>query len=157
MVTNKRKKNTRQRGNHTHGFGSMKKNRGAGNRGGRGMAGTGKRGDVKKPSIWKNKKYFGKYGFKKKGVVKKIITVNIDYLEENLDRLVEEKAIEKKGDIYILDGQKLGFNKVLGYGKLTKKCKISSKSFSKKAIEKINAVGGEAVELGETPKEENEK
>jgi len=60
----KRKKVTKQRGSKTHGWGAMKKHRGAGNRGGRGMAGTGKRGDAKKPSIQKNKKYFGKYGFK---------------------------------------------------------------------------------------------
>ena len=53
MVLNKRKKNSRMRGNTTHGYGSMKKNRGAGNRGGRGMAGSGKRADQKKPTILK--------------------------------------------------------------------------------------------------------
>ena len=48
MVTNKRSKDTRQRGSNTHGWGAMKKHRGAGHRGGRGNAGTGKRGDAKK-------------------------------------------------------------------------------------------------------------
>ena len=52
MTVNKRKKNSRQRGSHTHGWGAMKKHRGAGNRGGRGAAGSGKRADSKKPSIW---------------------------------------------------------------------------------------------------------
>ena len=42
MVVNKRKKNLRQRAGTTHGYGSMKKNRGAGNREGRGNAGAGK-------------------------------------------------------------------------------------------------------------------
>ena len=53
MTYNKRKKNTRMRGGTTHGYGSMKKNRGAGNRGGRGNAGSGKRADSKKPKIYK--------------------------------------------------------------------------------------------------------
>jgi large subunit ribosomal protein L15 len=51
MTTHRRKKNVKQRGSKTHGWGSMKKHRGAGNRGGRGKAGTGKRGDQKKPTI----------------------------------------------------------------------------------------------------------
>ncbi len=50
----------------THGYGSMKKNRGAGNRGGRGLAGTGKRGDANKQTYQANKKYFGKHGFTSK-------------------------------------------------------------------------------------------
>lgn len=146
MTVNKRKKNTRQRGSKTHGWGAMKKHRGKGNKGGAGMAGTGKRGDAKKPSIWKNTKYFGKFGFKKKGLVKKINPINLLELEKNAERLVSEKKIEKQGDIYTVDIEKLGYNKVLGYGKLTKKFKIYSPLFSKEAIEKIKAAGGEAVQ-----------
>ena len=52
-MDNKRSKNSRQRGSKTHGWGAMKKHRGAGHRGGRGAAGSGKRGDAKKPSIWR--------------------------------------------------------------------------------------------------------
>ena len=153
MAVHKRKKDTRQRGSKTHGWGSMKKHRGAGNRGGRGMAGSGKRGDAKKPSIWKNKRYFGKYGFHKQGIVKKINPVNLSYFEEKAEKLLADKLITKEADRYIIDAAKLGFNKVLGCVKLTKKFKITAKSFSKKAVEKIKAAGGEAVELKkeETP------
>ena len=147
MTVNKRKKISRQHGNHTHGWGSMKKHRGAGNRGGKGMAGSGKRGDAKKPSIWKNPKYFGKYGFKKKGIPRIINPVNLAYFEEKLDKLLAKKLIEQQEDTYVIDVKKLGFNKVLGYGKLTKKYKITSPSFSKQAVEKIKALGGEAIEL----------
>ena len=66
MPVHKRKKVTKQRGSKTHGWGSMKKHRGAGNRGGRGKAGTGKRADTKKPTIinlFGAKGYFGKKGF----------------------------------------------------------------------------------------------
>ena len=147
MVVNKRKKNSRQRGSHTHGWGAMKKHRGAGSRGGRGMAGTGKKGDAKKPSIWKNKKYFGKYGFKKKGIIKKINAVNLNYFEEKADMLLANKLITKEGEVYVIDVSKLGFNKILGYAKLGKKFKITADSFSKEAAEKIKAAGGEVIEL----------
>jgi large subunit ribosomal protein L15 len=147
MPINKRSKFSRRRGSHTHGWGSMKKRRGAGNRGGRGMAGTGKRGDAKKPMIWKDTKYFGKYGFKKKNIIHKVKPVNLAYFEEKLEKLLAKKLIEQKGDSYVIDVKKLGFNKVLGYGKPTKKFQITSPSFSKDAIEKIKAAGGEAVEL----------
>jgi large subunit ribosomal protein L15 len=157
MTVNKRKKNTRQRGHTTHGWGSMKKHRGKGNKGGAGKAGTGKRGDAKKPVIWKNKKYFGKYGFKKKGAVKKVNPINLLELERKAEKLVAEKQIQKQGDVYTVDIEKLGYNKVLGYGKLTKKFKINSPLFSKEAIEKIKAAGGEAVQKAEKKQKEEPK
>jgi large subunit ribosomal protein L15 len=147
MVVNKRKKNSRQRGSHTYGWGSMKKHRGAGNRGGRGMAGTGKKCDAKKPSIWGNTKYFGKFGFRKKGVVKKTNAVNLNYFEQKADKLLADKLITKEGDKYIIDAAKLGYNKILGCARLTKKFRITSESFSKEAAEKIKTAGGEAIEL----------
>jgi len=146
MVMRKHKKVKKQRGHKTHGWGAKKKHRGAGNRGGRGRAGSGKRGDAKKPSVWKEK-YFGKYGFKKKGILKAVKPVNLDYFEKNADKLLADKLIAKEGDSYVIDVQKLGFNKVLGCGKLTRKYKISSPVFSKKAVEKIQKAGGEVIGL----------
>ncbi len=144
MVVYKRKKNTRQRGSHTHGWGSKKKHRGSGHRGGRGMAGTGKRADTKKPSIW-GERYFGKVGFKKKGVKKEIKTINIVYFEENLDSLLSKKLIEKENGKYIIDLKKLGFNKLLGKGKLTKKFIITADYASKHVVEGIKNAGGEVI------------
>lgn len=145
MVIHKRKKNTRQRGSHTHGWGSKKKHRGAGNRGGKGMAGTGKRADSMKPSIWKNIKYFGKFGFVKKGSKEKIIPINIAYFEEHLDKLFKDKKIEQKDNFYVVNLNLLGFNKLLGTGKPTKKFKFITKYASKGAIEKVKKSGGEVV------------
>ena len=81
MIIKKRTKNSRQRAGTTHGWGSMKKHRGAGNRGGVGNAGSGKRGDSKKPSFWKKKK-FGMHGFKKKGICIKIHSINLSGLSK---------------------------------------------------------------------------
>lgn len=149
MPIRKRKKNVKQRGSKTHGWGSMKKHRGAGNRGGRGRAGSGKKGDSRKPSSWHDKKYFGKYGFIKHGVAKKMKIVNLSYFEQKLDSLVKQGLVEKKNDVFVIDAKKLGFSKVLGCGKLTKKIKIFSLSFSKEAVEKITSAGGEAVQPAE--------
>lgn len=146
MVTNKRKKNTRQRGSKTHGWGSMKKHRGFGNRGGKGMAGSGKRSDARKPSTW-NAKYFGKFGFKKKNQGPRIKPFNFIYLEENINSLVKKKFVEKENDYYNVDAQKLGFNKLLSQGKITKKFRIKVSKASKQAIEKIKSASGEVIGL----------
>jgi len=136
MTINKRKKFSRQRGRHTHGWGSKKKHRGAGNRGGRGMAGSGKRGDAMKTLYWKDKKYFGKHGFKAKGVKKDIKTVNVDYIEEHLDKFMKDGVI---------DLAKLGYNKLLGNGVVRSKLNIKVESASGKAVEKVKKAGGDVV------------
>lgn len=155
MVVNKRRKNSRQRGSWTHGWGAKKKHRGAGHRGGRGMAGSGKRGDTKKPTTsWANKKYFGKFGFKSKN--KTIIkAINIAYLEEKIDSLIEQKLAEKKGDTYTIDLSKIKCNKLLGSGKPTKKYQITTEFSSAKAVEKIKTAGGDvSVTSGSNEPEE---
>jgi large subunit ribosomal protein L15 len=143
MVVRRKKKNVKQRGGTTHGWGSMKKHRGAGNRGGRGLAGSGKKADHLKPSLWKNKKYFGKHGFKKKGIKKKINAINILCIEQNLESLEKSGKIAKENDVYVVDLDKIGYNKLLGSGKPTKKFKITVSYASKGAVEKIKTAGGE--------------
>jgi len=146
MVTYKKRKNRNMRGSQTHGWGAKKKHRGAGSRGGRGMAGTGKRGDAKKPSIWKDTKYFGKYGFTRPNkIVIKINAINLKTIEQRLESLLAKKLVEKKNDSYIIDLKKLGFNKVLSTGKITKKFNIKCDYASKKSVEKIKESGGSIV------------
>ena len=155
MTVNKRKKNSRQRGSWTHGWGEKKKHRGAGNRGGRGMAGTGKRGDAKKPSIWKTR-YFGKFGFVNHQK-EKIVSQNIGYIESQVEKLAAQKLISKEGDHYIIDSKKLGFNKLLGKGKITKKFKIDVPYASKKAIAVVEKAGGKVNCTKKEAKETKEK
>lgn len=143
MTVNKRKKVVKYRGSKTHGGGSMKKRRGAGNRGGRGAAGSGKRADTKKPSIWKEK-YFGKHGFKSKSA-KSINPTNIEYLEANIHKLVSKEQASKENDFFSVDLEKVGFNKLLGTGKVTNKYKVKVSYASENAIEKIKSNGGEVI------------
>ncbi len=147
MPAKKRKKNIRMRGSMTHGWGAKKKHRGAGNRGGRGMAGSGKRADQKKPTILKlyGTAYYGKKGFRFHGKKIKQNGINISYLDENLDRLIEKKLVLKENDFYVVDLDKIGYNKLLAGGNTNKKFKIITLLSSKNAIEKIKNAGGEVI------------
>jgi len=155
MTVNRRKKNVKRRGFSSHGWGARKKRRGAGNRGGRGMAGSGKRADHKKPSILKEygNSYFGKKGFFKhnKNIVK---AVNVSYIEEHLQKLILKKLISKESKGFIIDLKKLGYNKLLGSGKVTQKFIITVEAASKKAVERVKKAGGEVILPSEITKKE---
>ncbi len=144
MTVNKRKKNTKQRGSKTHGWGAKKKHRGQGHRGGRGMAGTGKRADTKKPSIWKED-YFGKHGFVSKTPKVKINAVNISFIEQHIDNLLSKNLISKENGFYVVELEKLGFNKLLGDGRVSVKLKVKTPYASKTALEKVIEAGGEVI------------
>ena len=109
------------------------------------MAGTGKRGDAKKPSIWKDKDYFGKRGFKKKGIKRIIKGINISEVDQQIEKWADSKLAKREKDFFMVDLQKLGYNKLLGDGKATKKMQIKVGIASPKAAEKIKAAGGEVV------------
>ncbi|MDP2750282.1 MAG: uL15m family ribosomal protein [Nanoarchaeota archaeon] len=143
MVVRRKRRNVKFRGNTTHGWGAMKKHRGAGNRGGRGMAGTGKRADTIKPMIW-SETYFGKFGFIKKNKVKKLHPVNISYVEQHLEKLINEKKITEEKGTYVIDAEKLSW-RILGDGKVTKKFKITTSKISQKGKEKIEGAGGQVI------------
>lgn len=140
----KRKKNTRQRGTHTHGCGSKKKRRGAGHRGGRGNAGSGKRGDAKKPSFWKDTKRYGKSGFTSK-VKNSVKTINITELQTRINTLVNKGKAKLNNGVYSVDLSLLKIDKLLGAGKVLKKFEIKTRFASKSAVEKVQKVGGKVI------------
>ena len=145
MTVNIRKKNVRQRGSHTHGWGAKKKHRGAGNRGGRGLAGTGKRADQKKQWVIK---YFGNDYFGRKGFVsrfKKKEAITIEHIEKRLQKLVDKKIAVHDKDGISIDFTKTKYGKLLGTGKPTKKYIIKIGYSTPKAKEKIEKLGGSIV------------
>ena len=143
MMRRKGRKSSKRRGHTTHGYGSMKKHRGAGSRGGRGMAGTGKRADQKKsrinPAI-----YFGKSGFRSRR--KPLVVVNVQHLTERIDAWQTKKCIEKSGKGYCIDLTKAGIDKLLGAGSTSVPLTIKVAAASSRAIAKIKKAGG-SVEL----------
>ena len=134
MPVNKRKKNTRQKGSHTYGWGSKKKHRNKGNRGGHGMSGTGKRSDHRKTMVLHEygNEYFGKHGFNRpQKLIKNIRTINIEDLEK-----FKENTIDLK---------KLGYDKLLGKGNITKKITVIIEKYSENAKQKIEKIGGQII------------
>lgn len=145
MIRKTRKIN-KMRGSRTIGGGCSKKRRGAGHRGGRGKA-----GGHKHMWTWVVKfdpDRFGKSGFKRPlKTINKFNTVNLDYLDDNAEKLVEKDLAQKKGKKITIDVTQLGYDKVLGKGKVTKALTIKANHFSASAIRKIEENGGEAVTL----------
>ncbi len=134
------------RGSRTVGGGCSKKRRGAGHRGGRGNAGL-----HKGKWTWTVKydpKHFGKFGFKRPPKsISKPDTVNLEYLDQKSEELVELGLAQKKNKKIEIDVTDLGYHKVLGKGKLMRPLIIKSPQFSSKAKEKIEEAGGEIVLL----------
>lgn len=155
MTVNRRKKDTRQRGSHTHGWGSKKKHRGSGNRGGKGMAGTGKRSDAKKPSIWQEE-YFGKRGFVNKTALRHK-GVNVEYLDRNIEKLAGLNLAKQKEGSYAVNIADLGFDKLLGKGKVARKMAITAEFASARAIDAVKAAGGEVLVEGGRSKKDGDQ
>lgn len=132
MVVRRKKKVRKMRGRRSYGYGSHKKHRGGGSRGGRGQAGMHKHKWSYVTTYEPDR--FGKRGFKQPSAVsKKVKAVNVS----NLEKLAGEKKT--------LNLQELGYDKVLGSGKIGSALEVTAASFSKGAIEKIEAAGGKVI------------
>ncbi len=146
MTVNKTKKNRAMRGSRTHGWGSPKKHRGKGSRGGVGKSGMGKRGQHKMSLLNSlGIKNLGSHGFVRPSAVVSVVkAINLNAIDTNITKWLTKKiAVEEKG-VISLDMSKLGFNKVLGTGRLSRKMIIKADKFSEGAKEKIEAAGGKA-------------
>ncbi|NQU79819.1 uL15 family ribosomal protein [Candidatus Woesearchaeota archaeon] len=151
MTTHKKPKDCRLRGSTSHGYGSMKKHRGAGSRGGRGRAGSGKRGDQNKPATWKNKNYFGKYGFTSRSRTPSSFTINIKSIEDRAETFIKKGLAKLKNDFLEINLADIGYNKLLSTGKPKRKLLITTMHATEKAIEKIKAAGGEVKLTSQKP------
>jgi len=117
----------RMRGKRTHGGGASKNRRGKGSRMTHKRTFSTNIAHVRKYEPWR----INKRGFV--SIYKKDKAINIS----ELDKLPGKE----------IDITKMGFDKVLGGGALSRPLKIKAHSFSKKAKERIEKAGGEAIEV----------
>jgi len=131
------------RGSRTHGRGK-KAGRGAGLRGGRGNAGLHKH---KWLSIVKyNPDYFGHHGFKRpQSVVRGKITMNLSEVEQALPTLSKDGFAEEKDGKWTVDLSKMGVDKLLGSGRISKPITVKVAEASASAEKKLKAAGGKLV------------
>jgi len=139
-LPHKLRKVRKMRGSRTHGYGQIGQHRKGGSKGGR-KAGRHKHGWTYVIKYEPN--YFEKRGFtSQKSLREKINVINVGELDELVDKLAAEGKLERKGKETFLDLDKLGYNKLLGMGKITKLLMVKASSYSEVAAKKIEEVGG---------------
>jgi len=147
MVVRRRKKSRKLRGRtRTMGWGRIGQHRGSGSRGGFGAAGMHKHKwswVVKYAPTW-----FGKHGFNRPpSLVYKPMEINVGELDEKVSDWLEKGLASREGDMIVVDLAKLGYNRLLGRGRVTKKLKVIVPMATEKAIKKIEEAGGKVVVL----------
>lgn len=132
MSSRKTKKVHKLRGHRSRGRGNVKNRRGSGNRGGRGNAGLHKHKWTY--TVKYDKDHFGACGFVRHVNAEKPKTLNV----WELNALISNGKIAKKGEMYSYEFD----GKILGSGEINYPIHIKAKSFTEKAIKKIEAAGG---------------
>lgn len=145
MITKRKEKKSRKmRGSRVCGWGRTGQHRKHGGKGGRRGSGLHKHKWSYIVKYLPN--YFGKHGFKRpKCLLKAIRPINVGYLCEVADKLVELGLARIEGGMYVINVHELGYNKVLGEGKVTKPLHVITPLISEIAKEKIEAAGGKVV------------
>ena len=129
-------------GSRTRGRGH-KKGRGAGLRGGRGNAGCHK---TKRIMYERVGRVWGAHGFKRpQTVVMANNAINLKVIEESAAEWVDQGNASKKGKTVSIDLKKMGYDKLLGTGVPSQAYKITISAASAKAVEKVEAAGGEIL------------
>ncbi|HIF37299.1 MAG: 50S ribosomal protein L15 [Methanobacteriota archaeon] len=120
-----------------------KKGRGAGLRGGRGNAGCHK---TKRIMYERVGRVWGAHGFKRpQSVVSANNSINLKTIEENCNSWIADGVATKKGKTISVDLIEMGYDKLLGSGSTKQTYKLTISSASAKAVEKIEAAGGEII------------
>ena len=129
-------------GSRTRGRGHNK-GRGAGIRGGRGTAGCHK---TKRIMYERVGRVWGAHGFKRpQSVVSANSSINLKTIEENSESWIAEGIATKKGKVVSVDLTEMGYDKLLGTGSTTQSYKLTISAASAKAVEKVEAAGGEIL------------
>lgn len=144
MVVRKRRKVRTRRGKRTYGRGCSKRGRGSGERGGTGLSGGHKQ---KWPYVLKHMPgHFGKHGFTRPlAVQREVKAINVGDLDERLDELLQLGIAKQEGKKFVIDVGKLGFDKVLGGGRVTHPLDVMAKEFVESAKRKLEEAGGKAI------------
>ena len=142
MQKRKSKKINKMRGRRAAGYGFSAGHRASGQRGGKGMAGSKKHHYIK--LMIENPRYFGKWGFKRpQKMIEYPVVLNIGEIDEAADRLVEKGIATMTGKRYNIDVSKLGIDRILGSGKVTRKLNLTGvQAITPRAREKVTSVGG---------------
>ena len=138
-MPHKLRKVRKMRGSRTHGYGVIGQHRKTGAKGHR-TVGRHKGGWTY--TIKYAPDYFGKKGFTPRGGQQKRRVINVGELGALITKLSKEQKVEKKSGKVILDLKELGYDKLLGKGKVTQPLVVKGVSCSETAVKKIEMAGG---------------
>ncbi len=144
MVVRRRRKVRKQRGTRTYGRGCSKRGRGSGEKGGKGLSGGHKH---KWSYVLKHMpEHFGKHGFTRPLAARReISSINVGELDERLDELLQQGIAKREEERIVVDVKKLGFERVLGGGRVTHSIEVIAKEFVGSAKRKLEEAGGKAI------------
>jgi large subunit ribosomal protein L15 len=132
----------KKRGSRTHGYGQVGQHR-KGSKGRR-KAGLHKQGWTY--VVKYDPDYFEKRGFtSQRAIRRKTNVVNVGELDELANKLAAEKKLGRKQKKAFLDLDKLGYDKLLGTGKITKPMIVRVVDHSEAAAKKIEEAGGQIL------------
>ena len=147
-MPHKARKVRKYRGSRTHGYGQIGQHRARGGRGGTGKAGLDKhkwtyvlRYD---PTYWEKKGFIST-----RTLGKKVKIINVGKLDALASKLESEKKLEKKDNKLFLDLESLGYDKLLGTGKVEKPLLVKVSAYSESASQKLVDAGGQIFEESE--------
>jgi large subunit ribosomal protein L15 len=142
-MPHKLKKRRKQRGYRYCGWGQVGQHRKGGMRGGVGKAGGKKHFWLQ--TVKYNPNRYKNIGFKPpSSLIIPLETVNVDELEDLALRIHGPENV-KSGDLE-LDLRSLGIGKLLGRGRINLPLKLKVSEYTSRALEKLEAAGGEIVE-----------
>ena len=88
--------------------------------------------------------YFGKHGFQRSWA-KRPTTMNVGELDKQIEDLRDREVIQKEDAAPHINLEELGIGKLLGAGRVTKSLRVTVRSWSATAAEKIEAAGGQIL------------
>jgi large subunit ribosomal protein L15 len=144
MSPHKLRKTRKKRGSRTHGWGQVGQHRKKSVKGGRKVG--------RHKHLWTyvtkyEPNYFGKKGFKSpKSLKGKINVINVGQLDELVYKLRMEKQLEKARGKPFLDLEKLGYQKLLGAGKISQGVIVKVPFCSEAAALKLKEAGGQILQ-----------
>ena len=139
-MPHKLRKVRKERGSRTHGYGQVGQHR-------KGSKGRRKAGSHKHGWTYMIKyepDYFEKRGFtSQKAISRKINVINVGELDELAHKLAAEKKLKRKQKKIFLDLDELGYDKLLGMGKITRPMLVKVATHSEAAAKKLEEAGGQ--------------
>ena len=133
----------KKRGSRTQGWGRVGQHRRTGSKG--------RRNPGRHKALWSyvikyEPDYFGKHGFTSpKSLRQKIRVINVGMLEGMAGKF----SVEKEEGKSFIDLESLGYTKLLGAGKITKRLTVKVASCSATAAEKVKKAGGQVLMEGQ--------